>query len=280
MKTKNNEHDNERRWVLFSNGCFHGIRHSEVTVLRSKPHRSMTRSSVAVFSVSRLFAVASGIGLILVLLLLAACAMPQAQKGGAATSVISRPGQANSATLTQSDNPKQPSRQTVQSEQSLEYVLPAGTTIELPGSNLTPGTPCVTREFGMLRQSVPVKMTSKDRTETSIGGAQKDTMREWAGKAANMQPVMWAGVIMMTLVAGALLYFGWWTKAMLAGAVGLAMVVLAQTLPDHGAVILLGGLGTFGLVALLILYAYHKGQLDKNHNGIPDELEKGDHVPF
>jgi hypothetical protein len=41
------------------------------------------------------------------------------------------------------------------------------------------------------------------------------------------------------------------------------MVVLAQTLPDHGTVILLGGLGVFGLVALLALYAYHKGQLDQ-----------------
>ncbi len=229
---------------------------------------------VSVFSVSRLFAVASGIGLILVLLLLAACAIPHAQKGGAATSVISRHGQTNSATLNQSDNPKEPSRQTVQSEQSLEYVLPAGTAIALPGSGFTTGEPTTTREFGMLHQSIPVKITSKDRTETSIGGAQKDTMREWAGRAANMQPVMWAGVIMMTLVAGALLYFGWWTKAGLAAAVGLAMIVLANTLPDHGAVILLGGLGVFGLVALLILYAYYKGQLDQNRNGIPDFLEK------
>jgi hypothetical protein len=63
------------------------------------------------------------------------------------------------------------------------------------------GEPRTTREFGMLHQSIAVKMTSKDRTETSIGGAQKDTMREWAGRAANMQPVMRAGVITMTLVA-------------------------------------------------------------------------------
>jgi hypothetical protein len=127
----------------------------------------------------------------------------------------------------------------------------------------------------MMHQAVPVRMVSKDHIETNIGAAQKDTLREWAGKAANMQPVMWAGVVMMTLVAGALLYFGWWTKAALAAAVGLTMIVLAQTLPDQGAVILLGGLGVFGVVALLILYAYHKGQLDKNHNGIPDVLEKG-----
>lgn len=52
------------------------------------------------------------------------------------------------------------------------------------------------------------------------------------------------------------------------------MVVLAQTLPDHGTLILLGGVGVFAFVALLVLYAYYKGQLDRNHNGMPDLLEK------
>ena len=131
-----------------------------------------------------------------------------------------------------------------------------------------------TSDIAILSKAVPVKCVTKDRTETSIGGAQKDTMRKWAGKAANMQPVMWAGIAMMTLVAGVLVYFGWWTKAAVAVAVGIGMVVLAETLPDHGAVILLGGLGVFALVALLVLYSYYKGQLDKNHNGIPDLLEK------
>ena len=84
---------------------------------------------------------------------------------------------------------------------------------------------------------------------------------------------------MMTVVAGVLLYFGWWTKAGVAIAVGLGMIVLAQTLPDYGTLILFGGLGVFGLVALLILYAYHKGLLDKNNNGIPDFLEKDPKVP-
>jgi hypothetical protein len=36
---------------------------------------------------------------------------------------------------------------------------------------------------------------------------------------------------MLTLVAGALLYFGWWTKAALAAAVGVGMIALAQALP-------------------------------------------------
>ena len=43
----------ERRWVLFSNGCLHGIRRSEFIVVRSNPQRSLIRNSVSVFTVSR-----------------------------------------------------------------------------------------------------------------------------------------------------------------------------------------------------------------------------------
>ncbi|MFO0734140.1 MAG: hypothetical protein U0361_24885 [Nitrospiraceae bacterium] len=42
----------------------------------------------------------------------------------------------------------------------------------------------------------------------------------------------------------------WWTKAALAIGVGAGMVVLAQTLPEHGTAILLGGIGVFGAAAL------------------------------
>ena len=85
---------------------------------------------------------------------------------------------------------------------------------------------------------------------------------------------MWAGIAMMTVVAGVLVYFGWWTKAALAVGVGVGMIVLAETLPEHGTFILLGGVAVFAVAALLVLYAYYKGQLDQNHNGIPDFLEK------
>jgi hypothetical protein len=287
----------ERRWVLFNNGCIHGIQHSELLVVRSVPHRSVVQDTVAVFTISKTFGFTAGLAVVVVLvLLLTGCSIPHPQKGGGATSTISRPGHTNSATLAQSENPKEPSRQTVQSEQTLEYVLPAGTAVSLGdrSSEIGPRTanshlPSIQPEpqtsifelpssppMAILARPVPVRLVAKDRTETSIGGAQKDTVREWAGKAANMKPVMWAGIAMMTLVAGVLIYFGWWTKAAVAIAVGVGMVVLAQTLPDHGTVILLGGLGVFGLVALLVLYAYYKGQLDQNHNGIPDFLEKKD----
>jgi hypothetical protein len=255
-----------RRWVLFTNGCVHGVEHSELTIFRRVPCRSIVRSSVSVFSVSKYLGFALGLAALLaVVLLLVACQMPRAQKGGAATTTIHRGGYTNLATLTQSENPKEPSRQTVQSEQTLEYILPAGTIVPTsPGSST--GT--------VLERPVPVRVVAKDRTDTRIGGAQKDTVREWAGKAANLQPVMWAGIAMMTVVAGVLLYFGWWTKAALAIAVGIGMVVLAQGLPDHGTAIVLGGLSVFSVVALLVLYAYYKGQLDRSQNGIPDFLEK------
>jgi hypothetical protein len=107
----------------------------------------------------------------------------------------------------------------------------------------------------------------RDRTDSTIGAAHRD--REWAAKASQMQPVMWTGIAMMTIIAAVLGYFGWWTKAALAVVVGAGMIVLAQTLPEHGTAILLAGLGVFGLIALLVLYANHKGQLDKDRNGIP-----------
>ena len=84
--------------------------------------------------------------------------------------------------------------------------------------------------------------------------------------------LMWAGFAMMTVVAGVLAYLGWWTKAAIAVAVGVGMVVLAEALPGHGAIILVAGLGVFALAALLVVYAYYKGQLDQN--GIPDFLER------
>jgi hypothetical protein len=312
----------ERRWVIFDNGCIHGIQHSELTVIRSRPRRSVMRDSVSVFTISKPFAVIAALAVVVALvLLLAACQTAPGQKGGVGATAIKQPGHTSTATLAQSENPKEPSHQTVQSEQTIEYVLPPGTSIELASSGAAensapPGRsdaeavlvtagkkagrsyedPSVrggTNASGLsmqesqnrsptavLSQPMPVRRVIKDHTETSIGAAQKDTLREWAGKAASVRPVMWAGIAMMTLVAGAFVYFGWWTKAALAVGVGLGMIILAQTLPDCGGTILFGGIGVFALAALLVLYAYHKGQLDKNHNGIPDFLEKTRDVPF
>src|ERR1019366_6349711 len=118
------------------------------------------------------------------------------------------------------------------------YVLPAGTTISLadqsakrPALAYRPGKPlprsatatpqpapsesegagidllsAAPTTVAVLGKPMPVRMSSNDRTETTIGAAQKDTAREWAAKAASVQPVMWAGIAMMTVVAGLLAY--------------------------------------------------------------------------
>jgi hypothetical protein len=134
MKTKQTKPitARERRWVLFNNGCIHGIQHSELVVVRSVPHRSVVQDSVAVFTVSKTFSFIAALAVVvMLLLLLTGCSVPRPQKGGGATSTISRPGHTNSVTLAQSENPKEPSRQTVQSEQTIEYVLPAGTELRV-----------------------------------------------------------------------------------------------------------------------------------------------------
>ena len=143
MKTdkKKKQVRKERRWVLFNNGCIHGIQHAELVMVRSVPHRSLVQNSVAVFTISRSFGFIAALSVLVVLMLLiGGCGIPAAQKGGRATSTISRPGHTNAVTLSQSENPKEPSRQTVQSEQTIEYVLPPGSAVALVTRDQGPGT--------------------------------------------------------------------------------------------------------------------------------------------
>ena len=127
MKTKHNKPKTvrERRWVLFNNGCIHGLQHSELLVVRSVPHRSIVQDTVSVAGEDgsskievwgsdengssqlgpvdllssncdlrpKTFGfIAALAAVVMLVLLLAACAMPHPQKGGGATSTISRPG--------------------------------------------------------------------------------------------------------------------------------------------------------------------------------------------
>lgn len=241
------------------NGWIYVRHRKEATVLQVRSFRLLKRFR-AIFVTTLSMAA---------FILAIACVIPQAQKGGTASTIIRQAGHTNIASVAQSANPKEPSRQTVFSEQLLEYVLPPGTAIELgdqaaltPSADRGGASSQPARTVARLDQPVPVRLVAKDRTETSIGGAQKDLAREWASKAATMQPVMWAGIIMMTLIASVFVYFRWWTKAAVAAAVGVGMIVVAQTLPEHGTAILFGGLGCFAMVSLLVLYAYHKGLLD------------------
>jgi len=165
-------------WAFINNGCVHGIQRSDTTIKHCGGQRCFVQDTVAVLALSKAFAV------------LAALAMAVAL-----------------AFLLSPENPRETSRQTVQSQRTVEYVLPLA-----PPSRSATKRPC------QQAPSPPVQDLS-------------------------------AGIIMMTAVAGALAYFGWWTKAGVAVAVGLAMIVLAGTLPAHGTLILFAGLGVFALAA-------------------------------
>jgi hypothetical protein len=74
---------------------------------------------------------------------------------------------------------------------------------------------------------------------------------------------------MLIIMAGAFAYFGWWTKAGLAVAVGVSMIILAQEVPDHGLLIVGGGLALFTILALLVLYSYSRAAWTKTATASP-----------
>jgi len=100
---------------------------------------------------------------------------------------------------------------------------------------------------------------------TELGTAQKDTARELGARLANMRGVMWVGIALM--VGGPLLgwQLGWIVNGMIAGAVGLGLVILAQVVPGNEA-----WFGLFGLLLLpVVAYAYYKSQADARGEPAP-----------
>src|SRR5437588_2534329 len=77
MKTRNKKEAKERRWVIFNNGCIHGVQHSELVVVRSIPHRSVIQNSVAVFTLSKTFSLIAALAAVTALVLLLAGCEPK-----------------------------------------------------------------------------------------------------------------------------------------------------------------------------------------------------------
>jgi hypothetical protein len=83
-----------------------------------------------------------------------------------------------------------------------------------------------------------------------------------------MKPVQWAGIACL-VGAGALAYFGWWTPAMIAGATGLGLIVMAHAIVGNERLILIIALA--GLAIVIVFRAYEKGKLD---HILPDSLDR------
>lgn len=197
--------------------------------------------------------------------LLCGCAMPKAQKGGKWHST----GVGNTFSLEQGENPKTPSKAENHRSYKRSFTLPPGSEIlSFLDTDSGPKT-------NVYRLSQPTLVQEEETTGAAVvlGSSWKDEARAWAAKAAAMKPVQWVGI---ALVVGSIaaFYFGWPSIGLMAIAVGGGMIVLAAVVPGHEVLILsVGGIG-FVIVALVLAYAYHKGKLDANHNGIPDFLER------
>lgn len=208
-------------------------------------------------------------------LALGGCSMPLPQKGGSAEVTTRK------AVIQQGENPAEVSRQEHNRAFERSYIVPVGSEIvswtvalpEVPGE--VPQT-----NFLSVRAAEPIVVTEKEVTggKTELGASWKDTARELGAKLSAMRPVQWAGIA-LCVGSVAAFYFGWPSLGFLAIAVGLGMIVAAAVIPGRETLILfVGGIG-LALIALAVVYAYSKGKLDANKNGIPDFLEpKGANV--
>lgn len=196
-------------------------------------------------------------------------------RGGKAATSFSPSGSIEQSTVQQSDNPDTPSTQTHENVVEESYVIPTGSVlreekVEPPKRS---GQPSVTNRMETkVSEPMPVTKRITAKVMTQVGAAQKDTSRSIAVKLQAMRPVQWVGIVLI-LAAAALAYFQWWTKAAIAAGIGIGMIVLAAIVPGNEGLILGVGLAVFAIACLLVLYAYSKGQLDKNKDGIPDFLQ-------
>jgi len=110
-----------------------------------------------------------------------------------------------------------------------------------------------------------VVTTIERSVTTQLGAAQKDMARELGARLSNMRGVMWVGLALM--IGGPLVGWklGWLVNGMLAGAVGLGLVILATVLPGNEAWFGLGGLVVLPIVA----YVYYRARHDEKVESTP-----------
>lgn len=167
--------------------------------------------------------------------------------------------------LKQSDNPLGPSSQDVTTSNETSFLLPAGSLL-----STGQGTNAVQIQVA---QATPIVQRQVQTHAAVIGAAQTDTSKALAAKYHALLPVMIVGILL--IVGGAALaYFGWWTKAAILWAIGVAMITFAAVLPGHEVMIIAIGLIVAVIACLLVLYVYHKGSLDQYVTAAKADLAK------
>jgi len=194
----------------------------------------------------------------------------------------------------QSEDPKDRTNLSGESEKTTEILLPAGSIVQLEGpisskdmpiaSKFTNNEPRVTF---VLSSNAIMRTVIKDKLQSTAGGAQKNALAETMSKLSSMRPVQYVGI---ALILFAIASFAWpplraiigsVTTSIIIGAAGLAMISLPVIIVGNETLILFVGLGC--AVGYFFIYRYgtastkakvYKDFIDANLDGIDDRLQK------
>jgi len=224
-------------------------------------------------------------------LLLTGCsALHSRIKGG---TIEHRSATGSVTTQTQSEDPKDRTNLSGESEKTTEVFLPAGSVVLLDAPVTSVDIP--TKASFSTNRVISIVLSSnafmrtvlKDKLNSTAGGAQKNVLAETMAKLSSMRPVQYVGI---ALILFAIASFAWpplraiigsITTSIIIGAAGLAMIALPILLVGNELLILFIGLGV--AIGYFLIYRYgtastkakvYKNFIDKNLDGIDDKLQQ------
>jgi len=198
---------------------------------------------------------------------LAGCALPRPQRGGVATTAPTPHGL--SQTLSQGENPAQPSNQAQDSIKTRNYTIPPGSRIEdllvkPSGTDL----PLTNLHAVILSAPTPIIEHEETHARTELGASQKDMARELGAKLANLKSIVWVGLALFVFGLTSLVWpplktiIGSVTTSAMLTLGGLALIIL-PTLIVGNELLILGGVATLATAWFLAhRHGHLRGKLD------------------
>jgi hypothetical protein len=201
------------------------------------------------------------------------CASTRPLRGGKALT-SPNPAGGLAQTLTQSDNPAQPSRQTQHTLRTRTYTLEPGSAFPTliapirpmrPISPISPISPITPSLHSSTTPASRFLLTDREETRaiTELGAAQKDTGREFAAKLSSLKSTVWVGIALFLF---GLASFAWPPLKLIIGSVttsaaitagGIVLIILPTLLVGHELLILAG----VSLAVALWFLAHRHGHL-------------------
>lgn len=225
------------------------------------------------------------LSILAVLLILSGCSMIQGRIKGGNLSHSALTG--SKTDLTQSNDPKDASKINSESELSKHILIPAGSIItfdDVVNSKDVTNSP---KTSILVSSNTFMDINIKDKTESSIGAANKNLFQETAAKLSSMKYVSWIGILVFLFGILSMFYppvkliINSVTTSMAFIVGGLLLIILPVVIVGHELLILGGIGGGVGIWFLAHRYASHatkatvyKDFIDLNNNKIDDRLEE------